>query len=141
MNRKRRYLHEWSTSVPVFALKGFSVFHDDFSRQREITIEPGPPQTTTIYHNVHLVVTSSINLASRGYLKYGTVGVTAYNFEGLHRLSAALFSSQKRADRRTISGEIVALASLDAPMFVLLDFSEPVGCKCVFAVVNCMEVA
>jgi len=96
---QRRHLHEGSACVPVLGNKLVSVLNDDFTGKGKISIEPRPPQTTTIRHDVDLVAAKLFNLASGGNFEHGAISVATDNFVVVDGLETALITGQESANR------------------------------------------
>ena len=139
---ERWHLHKWTSSVPVVSgeLVSRMVFHDDFARKRQVSIEPGAPKATSVGQHVDLVEALGAALASRSDFKDGAVRVATDNFKMVNGLGAALVTGQESTDGAPVAGKVVAFTLLNRPLASFLQLNEAVLGQDALAVVDRMEV-
>ena len=98
MDGQRWHLHQRSASIPVLADKLVSLLDDDLASQRQVSIEPCAPETTSVRHHIDLVVAKLLQLAARCDLENGTVSVAPDDLEVVDRLRATLLPSEEGAN-------------------------------------------
>ena len=118
-----------------------SVPHDNFASERQISIEPSSPETTSISRHVDLVQALRNTLASGSNLEARAIGVAAYNLEVIDGPSATLRAGKESAKSSVVASEVVAFTGLQVPRLGLFDQIEASVRKHSLRIVHCVEVA
>jgi len=85
--------------VPITTLKFFTFdLDDDLSSKSKVSIEPRPPQTASVSHNIKLVIATCCQFAEGSKFEDWGVSVAANNLEGSNCLLVAQCTSDKCAD-------------------------------------------
>jgi len=141
MDSKTGDLHERLTSMPVSALKFTISIDNDFTSQSQVSIKPSSPKTTTISHNIELLVTKAvIELRNGGELEHRGISMATDDLESTHRVLNALGTNEEGTDSRAISSEVVTLTSFKVPLVDFLNLIESILLELILAVIDSMEM-
>jgi len=143
MDSQRWHLHERACCIPIHCRKffGCSISHNDFTSQRQVSVKPGAPKTTSISQNIDLIVALGALLTLRSDLENGAVCMASHNLEVMHWERATFVSNEKRADRAIVTRKIVSFTIFKSPRRSFLDLNESILRQKLLAVINSMEVA
>ena len=143
MDTQTWYFQKWLLCTPVSTFKCLlllSCSDNHFSCKAKWSVKPCSPDTSTIGHHINLPVSKSFFLTDWCNLKNRRICVASNDFERVDRFFANLVSSEKGANCRSITGEIISFTSLQFPGIYFFDLSEAVLGKLIFAIVNRMEM-
>jgi hypothetical protein len=93
MNTERREHHQRPLGVPVFTYQFVSFVDNYFTRQGKISVKPSAPQTSSVGHDVELLVSMHWVDGFRSNLENRRVSVTSNDLEVGNRLSSHFLSS------------------------------------------------
>ena len=135
-------LQKWTSSAPISTFKFLAIyrFDDNFTSYGQVSVEPGSPKTTTIKHNIQLVVATWCQLAIRCNFKDWTVSVATNNLVRTNRLTTTKCACKERYNRGSISRKIVALAWFETPLLGFFKLSEAIFFQLLLAVVNSVKM-
>jgi hypothetical protein len=126
MNAERRKHHKWPFGVPVFTYQLVSFVDNYLSCQSKISVKPSAPQTSSIAHDVELLVSMHWVDRFRSDLENRGVGMTTNDLEVRNRLSSHFLSCKESNDSRAITSEVVSLSSFNIPSINFFKLSESI---------------